>query len=411
MVSRYTNKDNVYLKGFKIQIFPDDKQKQYIERNFEIARYVYNWALEKENEQYQLYKEGKVDKKHKFLSAYSLHRLYTNFRKQNAFLESFPYEAARIIINDLVYAFESFWRFDNKYPKFKSRKRSKNSFPVRSDRVYFEDNMLRIEGLKRRTGKIFTNYHTHEKKNDNIKYYNTRIVKDLLGRYWFCFKKEVIKPVSYNYFDINQVSISEPIGIDLNARPTIVLSNGQIYDRPNTDKINKRIKKLNRHTARDKKCLEEQQKELERTNSVFELLPSNNAKKRIHAFRKAHNRKANIKENFVQTATTKIVKSRPAAIVIEDLSVRKMESLHNVAATIRDSNIYRIIELLQYKCSNYGIPLITANKFYPSSQICSCCGAMKKIGSNKLYRCDNCGMVENRHLNAAKNLVKLAYEY
>lgn len=407
MISRYKEKDNTYLKGYKIEIFPTEDQIEYIERNFELARYVYNWALKRENEQYSLYKQGLVDKEHKFLSAYTLHREYTKFRKENTFLEAFPYEAARVVINDLVYAFESFWRFKNKYPKFKSKKRSKNSFPVRSDRSYFEDNLLRIEGLKRRTGKIYTKYHTGESKSDNIKYFNTRVIKDVSGRYWFCFKKEETKPL--NYFEINNIPKSEPIGIDLNATPTIVLSNGKIYDRPDTTKDRRRIKMLDRKCKKDRRRLTEQQKELERTNSVFELLPSKNALKRAMQYRKACRRKANKIENFIQTATTEIVNSNPAAIVIEDLSVREMEKIHAIASRIRESNLYKISELLDYKCKNKGVPLIKANKFYPSSQLCSCCGAKKNIGSNKIYVCDNCGMVEDRHLNAALNLVKLAY--
>lgn len=384
MINRYKNDDDrYYLKGYKIEIFPDEIQREYIERSFVVARYVYNWALGKENEQYKLYKDGLVDKKDKFLSAYTLHRMYTKFRKDKPFLEAFPYEAARIIINDVIYAFESFWSFKNRYPRYKTKKYSENSFPVRSDRVYFEDNMLRIEGLKRRTGKIFTNYHTHECKSDNIKYYNTRITKDKLGHYWFSFKKKELKPLTY--FSDNNIRVSEPIGIDLNANPTIVLSNGIIYDRPNCDKINKRIKRCKRKISKDFKHLKKLQEESEKTNSIFEILPSKNAIKRLNKYRKACKKKADMIENFIETSTTKIVKSRPAKIVIEDLSVREMEKNHNIASRVRDSNIYSIIEALKQKSEIYGIDIIVANKYYPSSQLCSCCGFRKKIGSQSIY--------------------------
>ncbi len=408
MIARYKNKQNTFLKGYKIEIFPTEEQKRYFERCFELTRYVYNWALEQENNQYDLYLKDQVDKKDKFLSAYTLHRRYTKLRNEKVFLETLSYEAARIIINDVIYAFESFWRFNNKYPKYKSSKRSKCSLPVRSDRVYFENNMLRIEGLKRRTGKIYTKYFTNETKHDNIKYYNTRIIKDNLGKYWFCFKKEEIKPKAINYFENNNIPISEPLGIDLNAKPVIVLSNGQVFDKPDTRKINKRIAMYNRRIRKDRERLKHLQQEQERTNSAIELLPSNNAIKRLNKYRKACKKKADIIENFVQTATTNIIKMRPSTIVLETLSVREMERLHSVAATIRDSNIYRIQELLIQKASNYGIEVIKADRYYPSSQLCSNCGSINKIGSSKIYKYSNCGCIIDRDFNAACNLVKLA---
>ena len=272
--------------------------------------------------------------------------------------------------------------------------------------------MLRVEGLKRRTGKIFTKYYTYETKHDNIKYYNTRIVKDNIGKYWFCFKKEEIKPVAIHYFETNNIPISKPIGIDLNARPTIVISDGIneiIYDKPNIKKLNRRIAMQNRAISKDRERLKHQQQEQEKTNSAIELLPSNNAIKRLNEYRKSCKRRANITENFVQTATTKIIKSRPSAIVLETLSVREMESLHNVAASIRYSNIYKIQELLIQKANNYGIPIIKADKYYPSSQLCSICGSKNNIGSSKIFKCKYCGAVLDRDFNAACNLVKLAH--
>lgn len=403
MIQRYNSKDGYYLKGYKIEIFPSNNQKEYIETCFGIARYVYNWALEIENDQYKKYKDGLIPKEEKFLSAYTLHRMYTKYRKDKPFLELFSYEAARIIINDVIYAFESFWRFNNKYPKFKTKKYSKQSLPLRSDRVYFKDNMLRIEGLPR-GDKIYTNYHF---ENDNEKYFNTRIIKDHFGRYWFCFKKMEKMPL--NYFNDNNIPLSEPIGIDLNATPTIVLSNGKVYDRPNLLKINKRISRCDRKITKDRQRLEKQQKELERTNSVIELLPSNNAMKRIIKCRKAHKKRSDIIRNFVETSTTAIVKMRPAAIVVEDLSVREMEKKHYIATKIRNSNIYSILEKLKIKSKNYGVKLIVADKYYPSSQICSVCGAKHRIGTAKIFTCLKCGNIMDRHLNAVKNLVKLAY--
>jgi len=245
----YNKPKGTYLKGYKIQIFPNEYQKAYIERCFELVRYVWNWALEKEETNYQLYKDELSE--YNFLNDKELLNLYKEEKKNNVFLDYLDYESARRVIRNLINSYEDFFKGNSRYPKFKSRKRSKNYLPLRYDTTYFSYNTLKIPGL---TTKILTNQNTDYKcQKDNPTYYNCKITKDNLGNYWFHYS--LLTNVNYTYFSENNIPPSEAIGIDLNVDNTIVCSDGSIYKKPNLDKINKRIKRFHRAMMKDKKSL------------------------------------------------------------------------------------------------------------------------------------------------------------
>jgi putative transposase len=406
MLIRHKRIEGTYLKGYKIQIFPDKYQKAYIERCFELVRYVWNWSLEKENIQYNLYKED--NNVSKFLLDKELLALYREEKKTNVFLDFLDYESTRMVIRNLVNAYMMFFKKKRKHPTFKSKKRSNNYLPLRYDTTYLIYNTLKIPKLNSR---ILTNYSTDYKyMKDNPKYYNCKITKDNFGNYWFNYS--LLENVNYNYFSENNIIQSEAIGIDLNLKNTICCSNGIIYQRPNLEKINKRIRRLNRSVYKDNKLLEKRQKELKRTNSVFILQPTNNARKRLIRLNKAYNKKKNIIDNFINQSVSDIIMKNPKAIVMEDLHVEKMLSKHYMAKKIYDCSFYNIRDRVSKKCEQYNIPLIIANRYFKSSQICSVCGAINKNHTDyHIYKCQYCGNTMDRDLNAAKNLAKLANTY
>ena len=116
----------------------------------------------------------------------------------------------------------------------------------------------------------------------------------------------------------------------------------------------------------------------------------------------------NVVENFIQVETNKIIKMKPTAIVMEDLSVVDMDKNRKVAKIIYHDNFNRCHQVMKQKCNKYSIKFIEADSRYPSSQLCSNCGARRKIYTCKTYKCRSCGMEMDRDLNAAINLMKLA---
>ena len=120
---------------------------------------------------------------------------------------------------------------------------------------------------------------------------------------------------------------------------------------------------------------------------------------------------SSIRLNHVHQATSHIVNQLPKGVVIEDLNVRGMMKNKYLAKHIQNSMFYEFRRQLEYKCSEYGIQLVIADRFYPSSKVCSCCGFIKsdlKL-NDRVYRCNSCGLEIDRDLNAAENLANYFY--
>ena len=124
-------------------------------------------------------------------------------------------------------------------------------------------------------------------------------------------------------------------------------------------------------------------------------------------YRKLHS----IRMNHLHQTTSYLVKQLPKGIVIEDLNVRGMMKNRHLARNIQNAMFYEFRRQLEYKCLYYGIQLVIANRFYPSSKTCSHCGNIKsKLNLNeRTYKCDSCGLKKDRDLNAAENLAYYFY--
>ncbi|MGK7919675.1 MAG: RNA-guided endonuclease InsQ/TnpB family protein, partial [Trichodesmium sp.] len=102
--------------------------------------------------------------------------------------------------------------------------------------------------------------------------------------------------------------------------------------------------------------------------------------------------------------TTWLAKNH-STIVIEDLNVSGMLKNHKLASAIADCGFYEFKRQLTYKCEWYGSELVIADRFYPSSQICSNCGHQQKMPLHlRTYECSECGFTADRDFNAAVNL-------
>lgn len=389
-----------YFKGYKIKIYPTEAQANMIDKRFDISIAIYNWTIEKETEQYELYKQGKSSKK--FLSYYDMINKYTIFRSENPWVLDMPYGSGCKSIHDAITSFTMFFKYHNRFPKFKSKKHlRKKSYGVRHDTMYFENNLLRIEGFPQGEF-IYTKWNSGlSRKNKQIRYYNPTISKDNLNNYYisFCLLENKIIPTY-------EPDYSNPIGIDLNVRDRFVCSNGYRSGSPNLYRLKKGLSKAEARVQMD---INRRKKEARAKSLNYDAIPySNRAIKRLNARRKKRNKINNIVENFIQQETSKIIKMKPTTVVMESLSVERMDRRRYIAKQINYSNFSRCITVMKNKCNKYNINFISASSTYPSSQLCSNCGSRRKIYSSKIYRCKCCGLVIDRDMNAALNLKKLA---
>ena len=278
-------------------------------------------------------------------------------------------------------------------PRYKSRK-SKQNCPTRTDRMTFNGRYVHLE-------KIGVVKLSKVKIDLDGKLMNARLSFDGLD-YWLSFS------VEYKDVQLEEKPKTEPIGIDLGLKTLVYCSNGNTYEKPHTKMIDKKIKHLQRRISKIYQpmidyCME--------TRTKFSTLKkSNNLIKLEKELRKYQIRKTNILDSNIHRITSDLIKLNPEKIVIEDLNVKGMMSNHKLARSIQSSKFYEIRRQLTYKCENNNIKLIIADRWFPSSKTCSECGSIKhdlKL-KDRVYRCQHCGAIIDRDLNAAINLSRIS---
>jgi putative transposase len=184
---------------------------------------------------------------------------------------------------------------------------------------------------------------------------------------------------------------SGTIGIDLGVHALAVTSDGSSFDNPRTlQRHAKRLAKLQRELFRRKKG-------------------SNNRAKTRAKLAKLHRRIRNIRNHTLHNISAHVVyNKRPARLVVENLAVSNLLKNHHAAQAIQDASMSKLRRQLEYKGAWAGAKIVVASRVYPSSKRCSRCGHLKKrlaVGE-RTYRCDNCGLIMDRDLNAARNLAQ-----
>ena len=361
----------------KVRLYPTKEQEQKLWQSVGTARFIYNWTLNKQEENY---KNGG-----KFISDNVLRKELTQLKKSELkWLNDVSNNVAKQAVKDACNAYKRFFKGEANKPKFKSRRKSKKSFY--NDNVKLkvkENNLVLIE----KVGWIKTN----EQIPIGIKYTNPRISYD--NKYWYIsigIEKEEIKE------ELTNVSL----GIDLGLKDLAICSDGSVYKNINktrtVKKIEKKLKRLQRQVSR-KYEQNKKGKEYVKTKNIIKL------EKKIQ---QVHRKLANIRNNYLHQTTTSIVKTKPYRVVIEDLNISGMMKNKHLSDSIRKQCFYEFTRQLEYKCKFKGIEFIKADRFYPSSKACSNCGHIKKDLKLKYrtYICSECGFVIDRDYNASLNL-------
>lgn len=344
----------------RIQLNPNKKQIEYFTKACGVARFAYNWALEQSKSQEklnlpELKKEFNKIKKEQFPWIYEVHK-----------------DANQQVFSDLNKSFIRFFKKQSKYPKFKNKHRN-NSFYVSNDK-------FRVEGRYIILPVIGSVKMTEELRFDG-KILSARVTKR--ADKWFV-------AISCELLDYKLDRISDgAIGIDLGIKTALVCSNGEEFQAPKPLKKNlEKLKKLQKSASR-------------------KIKGSQNRKKANQKVAKLHYKISNIRKDFLNKVSTKICRENQT-IVIEDLHVKGMMRNHCLARAISDIGFAEFRRQLEYKSQIYRNKLKIADRWFPSSKLCSNCGSLKEdlTLKDRTYKCD-CGLEIDRDLNAALNLLSL----
>ena len=369
-------------KSFKIRLLPTEQQEILMFKSIGCSRFAYNWAL---NRNIELYKQGVK------YNMSNIRKEFTQLKKQENFkwLNEVSNTAMVESIRNLDVAFKSFFKGKGCYPKFKSKRKSRQSFYVRYDSLYFKNNNCNIEKIGK--VKFKTNYDIPKGRNI-CRFSNPHCSFD--GKYWY---------LSFGFeVEENQTTLNNDlsIGIDLGIKDLAVVN---VLDKPikninkskKVRKLKKRLKRLQKQVSRKYEA-NKQGNKFVKTNNIIKL------EKRIKLL---HRKLSNIRNNHIHQATNKIIKLKPYRVVMEDLNVKGMMKNKHLSKAIQEQGFYEFIRQMKYKCEFNGIQFIQADRYFPSSKLCSCCGSIKKDLKlkDRVYKCD-CGLEIDRDKNASINL-------
>lgn len=363
------------LKAYKTELDPNNKQRGFFRQCAGTSRFVFNWGLATWKSQYE---SGEKP------SAYGLCKLFNSVKdEQCSWIRSIPYAVTEASFFDLGKAFQNFFRRvkngDDKagYPKFKKRG-GKCSFALRGTKV--EHGCVRLTGigcvkLKER-GYIPV---------DNVKYGIYARISERAGR-WFIsvqVEEEISDPINDSIL---------VIGVDFGIKSLAVCSDGTTYGSSMPyRKAGKKLKRIQRELSRRKRG------------------SSNRVKTKLRLQRQ-HAKISNIRNHLLHDVSHDLVISkRPKAIVIEDLNVSGMLKNHCLAKAISDVGFYELRRQIEYKANWYGVEVILADRWYPSSKTCHRCGWKDSdlTLADRRFICPRCKLDCGRDLNAAVNLAAL----
>ena len=384
-------------RAYKTELAPNKKQITAFQKAAGCARWAYNWGLSRKIEAYEIRKAAiasgvaKADAP-KVPTAVDLHRDLIILKKTPLEQGGIPWlyestkSAPQEALRNLDKAFDGFFRRckDDKigpkgFPKFKSRKQGVGSFRLGAYATETHVVLSKIRKIKlKEKGYLPT------KKTFGVRILSAA-VSEQAGK-WFvslCVEQELPEPTDKSNLPV--------IGVDVGIKTLATLSDGTKFENPKAlRKGTIKLKRLQRSLSRKDKG-------------------SNNRKKAKDKLAKQHFKISNIRKNALHQCSNAITK-RASVIVLEDLNVAGMLKSHDLAEALSDAAVSELHRQIRYKASWRGVTVQTADRWFPSSKKCSGCGHVKtKLPlSERLFRCEACGMIMGRDLNASVNLRDLA---
>ena len=364
----------------KVRTYPTKEQEQKLWQSIGTARFIYNYTLAKQEENYR--NGGK------FISDGVIRKELTQLKKSElSWLNKVSNNVTKQAVKDACNGYKRFFEGLANKPKFKSRKKSKASFYNDPIKLKVKEKKVLIE----KVGWIKTN----EQIPVEVKYNNPRITYD--NKYWYISVGVEVNKIQEELTDIS-------LGVDLGLKDLAICSDGKVFKNINKTKEVKKLEKRLKHKQRQISRKYELNKIMKGGSCQF--IKTKNIEKLENTTKLIHRKLSNIRNNYLHQVTTSIVKTKPYRIVIEDLNVSGMMKNKHLSDSVRKQCFYKFRQYMTYKTELNGIELIVADRFYPSSKTCSECGFIKKDLKlkDRVYRCPHCGAVIDRDYNASLNL-------
>jgi len=297
----------------------------------------------------------------------------------------------------------------NGHPKFRSKKNGDFRFYQDNVKIQFTNTHVKLEsiaGSKKKNRQRLNWIRLAEKGRIPVgmKYTQPRITFD--GENWWLgigfVVKYKLKPMRGLKFVRKQPKrpYTEGMGIDLGIKDLAIISDSTVVKNINKSHTIRKLKKKRRRLQRQVSRKYQINKKGDSYCKTSNLIKSEKRLLRIN------HRLANIRANHVHQATRAIIDRKPRFICLEDLNVQGMMKNKHLSEKVQEQNFYEFRRQIEYKAHWARIPVIIADRWYPSSKTCVECGYVKKDLklSDRTYICPHCGNVIDRDFQASLNL-------
>ena len=357
--------------AYRYRIYPDNEQEVMMRKTFGCCRFVYNRMLSDKKEEYE--KTGK-----------SLRITPAGYKKDYEWLKEVDSLALANVQLHVETAYRRFFdKTNNRYPRYKSRHDSRQSYTTNAvnGNIRIEGNRIRLPKI----GKVRIRLHREAPQEWKLK--SVTVSVEASGEYYVSILYEL--PESENQAvrgatqEKKQLKI---LGIDYAMQGLAVFSNGTRADYPG-------------YYREGQEKLGREQKKLSRCKKG-----SRNYEKQRKRVAKCHSKVRNQRKDFLHKLSRDIADSYDV-VAVEDIDMKAMSQALHFGKSVMDNGYGSFREMLAYKFEKQGKKLVKVDRFYPSSKRCSCCGMVKKeLGlGERIYICE-CGNRMDRDVNAAVNI-------
>lgn len=379
-----------------VRLFPTKKQEELMWKHVYCCRFTWNYMLGLQ------IKRRELNKKH--LSWVEMNNEITTLRKQctEFWLKDVALGSLQQVCNNLDQAYKNFFNKTHGFPKFKTKKHKKHSFPLKPDGTvtYFINNDMVVVP---KIGHVLCHH------NYNVPIGRGNKISDPQISYIKSSKKWILT------FSLERESqttklTDKSMGIDLGVKELAVVAFGDeklVFHNINKSKRMRSLEKKRKHIKRaiDRKY---------RTYNGFGTpakgqtwKKSKNIERYEQMLREIEAKISNIRKNYRHHVTKELVELLPRRVVMENLNMASLLNNKHISKAIIEQGLFLFINTMKYKCEEYEIEFIQVDRWYPSSKTCSDCGHIKKDLKlkDRTFVCPVCGLEIDRDYNAAINLM------